>query len=148
VQIPVEKVDRAKLDDPMLLSMVVEVTDAGLFRLATKHGLLARCVHASYLHLPNIGVEAAGMGNVLQNMDGGQWTVYKDADGNWLKGMTLREAAKKSSRFGGQGYSTENCCGCKGKCDSRRCNCLAHQRYCTSSCHPRNICCSNKPPTS
>jgi hypothetical protein len=43
----------------------MHVTDAILFRLATKHGLLARCVHASYLNLPNIGVEAPGMGNVL-----------------------------------------------------------------------------------
>jgi hypothetical protein len=80
----------------------IHVTDDGLYhRFVTKHGLLARCVHASYLHLPNIGVEAAGMGSVLQNMDGGQRTVYKDVHGKWLKEMTIRLAARKSSRFCG-----------------------------------------------
>jgi hypothetical protein len=65
----------------------MQVTDAGLFRQSTASW--QDKVHASYLHFPNIRMEAACMGNVLQNMDGGQWTVYKDVYGTWLKGMTV-----------------------------------------------------------
>lgn len=65
----------------------------------------------------------------------------EDAFKEW-KGMSTiseREAARRTSKIGGQGFIE---CSCVGKCNTNFCSCKKHGRSCTSHCHKRNNNCT------
>jgi len=66
----------------------------------------------------------------------------EDAFKEW-KGMSKiseREAARKTSKVGGQGFIE---CSCKGKCNTNSCSCKKAGRICNSHCHKGNNNCTN-----
>ena len=55
--------------------------------------------------------------------------------------VTECEAAASTSLVGGQGVKR---CGCRGKCDTKRCACRKEGRFCGSACHGGlHHCCTN-----
>jgi len=51
--------------------------------------------------------------------------------------ITLREAARKYSNLGGQGYDR---CNCTQQCLNKKCKCKAAGKKCNSKCHSNNNC--------
>ncbi|CAI6358245.1 unnamed protein product [Macrosiphum euphorbiae] len=51
--------------------------------------------------------------------------------------ITLREAARKYSNLGGQGYDR---CNCTQQCSNKKCKCKAAGKKCNSKCHSNNNC--------
>lgn len=120
VRVRVPDVDRGRTDGRNILAFVLEVTDANLYKLGTKHGIL------NQLYARN------------------QFTICNE---NFIYGedipqteISLRECARLSSKTGGQGYSR---CGCKGGCKSDKCKCCKEKKLCNSKCHQSGSC-SNK----
>jgi hypothetical protein len=132
VMVPLDDVDRTKVDGANLIGVVVTISkDNATCRVAVKQGVLKRA-YAYHVIKP---VPPAS--NNLDAMD------LREAYEGWrsLPRLTEREAAKHISSVGGQGILH---CNCKGPCTTGRCTCKAAGRLCTSRCHRNNNHCKNK----
>jgi len=112
---------------PNLTCVVVEVTKSGKYRLACKVGVMI-----TLYGMNRISVVKTGTKELLG---------LEDAFKEW-KGMSTiseREAARRTSKIGGQGFIE---CSCVGKCNTNFCSCKKHGRSCTSHCHKRNNNCT------
>ncbi len=117
----------------------VQITEKGLFRLATKKGVVRPCYCASSLQLVDssvITLASMGLDGLLDN----DMAALKDESGNWKEIHPLRTHARSVSMTGGQGMTR---CSCTGKCDTRSCSCKKAGRECNSRCHRNNTKCLN-----
>jgi len=131
VQVPLDDVDRDRVDNPTLTLVVLElvkVTRRTMYRLGCKVGPMQNLYARSYIRpVPRMTPKALSLDNVLAN--------YKS-----MPTCTERKAARIVSPTGGQGMIS---CQCKGKCDTKRCKCKAAGRICNSRCHKGNGKCCN-----
>ena len=125
----VADVDRGKLSNPTLMCVVVEITDAGSYRLATRAGVLPTTYFRGDLmkYKGGVSLNAFGLDKVLK-----QWKT--------MEKVCVRAAHGQTSVSGMQGMSK---CSCIGKCDTQRCSCVKAGRKCNSRCHPRSTRCEN-----
>ena len=131
VQIVIPINDRAKTDPHCLIGVVVEVLEkSSTCRIATKGGVLDRCI--AYHYLKQLPPESNDV--ILHDLE----TELQSWKG--LPKISLRTASRMQSMVGGQGFSK---CTCKGKCDSKRCGCLKKGLNCTARCHKGNKMCTN-----
>jgi len=132
VMVPLDDVDRTKVDGANLIGVVVTINKLNATcRVAVKQGVLAR---AYAYHVIRPVPEAS---NNLDAMD------LRDAYVSWrsLPRVTEREAARFVSSVGGQGMLH---CNCKGTCTTGKCTCKAAGRLCSSRCHRNSKTCKNK----
>jgi len=132
VLVPLDDVDRTKVDGGNLTGIVVSVnTLNSSCRVAVAQGLLHR---AYAYHALKLLPEASN--NIdLNNL--------RDAYENYLSlpRLTEREAARYVSSVGGQGIVH---CNCRSDCTKNSCLCKKVNRLCTSCCHRNNNKCKNK----
>ncbi|XP_063411146.1 KRAB-A domain-containing protein 2-like [Mytilus trossulus] len=119
VIIPIPQYDRAPTDQRNIQGVVVEVGHFG-YRVGTIAGNLS-------------GVLSR---NQLESISDSSLSVTQIPD---LQ-LSLREAVKKNSKTGGQGYLS---CKCKGGCNNSKCKCKKQNVLCNSRCHG-SLTCSNK----
>jgi hypothetical protein len=132
VMVPLDDVDRTKVDGANLIGVVVTINKLNATcRVAVKQGILKRA-YAYHVIKP---VPAAS--NNLDAMD------LREAYEGWrsLPRLTEREAARYISSVGGQGMLH---CNCKGTCTTGKCTCKAAGRLCSSRCHKNSKTCKNK----
>jgi len=132
VLVPLDDVDRTKVDGANLCGVVVTVNkDKSTCRVAVKQGLL----HRAYVYHKLKPVPKAS--NNLDALD------LREAFEDWrsLPKITEREAARFVSSVGGQGIIH---CNCRGKCTTNSCACRKTGRLCSSRCHRNNNECKNK----
>lgn len=127
VQYNLANFDLAKVDKKVLTCVVVDVRtfksgNACTYKIATKHGVLDKWIHHSYL-TPKPGL-------TRKQMD------LDKAYAKWrgMPSLPQRSLAIFASIVGGQGMGKKSC-GCKGKCNTRTCSCFKAGRHCGSSCH-------------
>ena len=131
VLVPLDDVDRTKVDGPGIAGVIVSIDKAkSSCRVAVKQGVLHRAyVYHSLKPVPKDS-------NNLDVMD------LRDAYDNWrsLPKITEREAARYVSSVGGQGIVH---CNCRGSCLTMSCSCKKAGRLCSSRCHRNSKCCKN-----
>ena len=128
VRVPVDRVDRGKIDISTVPGVVCEVTEHNMYRIAVKGGVLQNVYNRADIYLtPDMTAAAFGLNDVLD-----RW--------NESKRIGMREALKAHSLFGGQGHLH---CNCKTKCDGGRCACKKANVICNSRCHV-GILCNNR----
>lgn len=120
VKIPIPSVDRSKVDAKNILGLVLEVTDDGYYKLGTLNGTI-NCLFS-------------------RNQISDCKESFLRAEDIPNKEISLREASRKESRTGGQGYVH---CSCKQKCSNKKCKCNANGIKCNSKCHS-SLPCTNK----
>ena len=129
VRIAAPDVDRARGDPTSIVAIIVETNRKGMYRLATKHGVITPMFfRASIDAVPNSCAGNHNMESVLQN-----W--------NTLPKISVPTAVRRQSLFGGQGFLR---CNCKGNCTGSRCKCKKAGKLCGSRCHKKSLTCSNK----
>ena len=131
VLIPLDDVDRTKVDGANLAGVVVSMSKLkSTCRVAVKQGVLKR---AYVYHVLKPVPEAS---NNLDAMD------LREAYENWrsLPMITEREAARFISSVGGQGIIH---CNCRGSCTTNGCSCKKAGRLCSSRCHRNSKNCKN-----
>lgn len=101
VKVRVPDVDRGRTDGRNILAFVLEITDANLYKLGTKNGILNQLYARNQFTICN------------------EKFIY--AEEIPQSEISLRECARKLSKTGGQGYSR---CGCK----SDKCKCRKEKR--------------------
>ena len=124
VLVPLDDVDRTKVDGPGIAGVIVSIDNAkSSCRVAVKQGVLHRAyVYHSLKPVPKDS-------NNLDVMD------LRDAYDNWrsLPKITEREAARYVSSVGGQGIVH---CNCRGSCQTTMsCLCKKAGRLCSFRCH-------------
>ena len=131
VLVPLDDVDRTKVDGGNLCGVVVSMNQNSICRVAVQQGLL----HRGYVYHSLQVVPDTANDIDLHNL--------RDAFENWrsLPKLTEREAAKYVSSVGGQGIIH---CNCRGECKSNQCSCKRAGRLCSSRCHRNNSKCQNK----
>jgi len=133
VLVPLDDVDRTKVDGANLAGVVVSMSKLkSTCRVAVKQGVL----HRAYAYHALKPVPTAS--NNLDAMD------LRDAYENWrsLPQLTEREAARFVSSVGGQGIVH---CNCRGSCLTNSCSCKKANRLCSSRCHRNSKNCKNTP---
>ena len=132
VLVPLDDVDRTKVDGGNLCGVVVSVNKLNsTCRVAVAQGLL----HRAYVYHALKLVPEASNNIDLNNL--------RDAYDNYrsLPKLTEREAARYVSSVGGQGMVS---CNCRGDCTTNSCSCKKANRLCSSRCHRNNNKCKNK----
>lgn len=131
VHVPLNDVDRTKVDSGNLLGIIVKVDKTrSQARVAVRDGLLKSWYVFHKLSI----VRGAGNNPSLFGLSLVGWDD--------LKVITEREAARQVSLVGGQGKGLVTCL-CKGKCNSNHCSCFKNSRICGSACHRNNFKCVN-----
>ena len=122
--------DRAKVDTPTMLAVVVAKPGATVYTIATSKGYLDKNISKSYLRVPDppLDPKLVGLAGVVEK--------YRAND---LPKLTVREFARTDSLVGGPGIRR---CGCKkGNCNN--CTCSKAGAKCHSGCacaKERNCC--------
>jgi hypothetical protein len=132
VLVPLDDVDRTKVDGGNLCGVVVSVNKINSScRVAVAQGLLHRAYAYHALKL----LPEASNDIDLNNL--------RDAYENYLSlpRLTEREAARYVSSVGGQGIVH---CNCRSDCTKNSCSCKKANRLCSSRCHRNNNKCKNK----
>ena len=132
VLVPLDDVDRTKVDGGNLCGVVVSVNKLNsTCRVAVAQGLL----HRAYVYHALKLLSEASNDIDLNNL--------RDAYDNYrsLPRLTEREAARYVSSVGGQGMVS---CNCRGDCTKNSCSCKKANRLCSSRCHRNNNKCKNK----
>jgi hypothetical protein len=132
VLVPLDDVDRTKVDGGNLSGVVVSVNKLNSnCRVAVAQGLLHRAYAYHALKL----LPKASNDIDLNNL--------RDAYENYrsLPRLTEREAARFVSSVGGQGIVH---CNCRSDCTKNTCSCKKANRLCSSRCHRNNNKCKNK----
>ena len=131
VLVPLDDVDRTKVDGGNLCGVVVSVNKLNSScRVAVAQGLLHRAYAYHALKL----LPTASNNIDLNNL--------RDAYENYrsLPRVTEREAARFVSSVGGQGIVH---CNCRSDCTKNSCSCKKANRLCSSRCHRNNNKCKN-----
>ena len=127
--VPIDRVDRSKIDPKRLPCIVVEVTPKQQYRLACKAGVLDMVLNrGDFAYEPNKTPVFYQLQDALQN-----WRT--------MKKVSIRTGSGHIAPSGGQGHYH---CSCNGICDSKRCACVKGGHKCNSRCHPKNTRCRNK----
>ena len=121
VLLPVFEFDRGRLDTRNIPGVVSEVTEHGLYRIATRHGVVNTTYSRNQLY--KSGCQLLDLEDTIPEVH------------------SFRKIASLHSPLGGQGYST---CFCQSACNSRRCACRKSGTLCQSHYHPRNSNSKNK----
>jgi hypothetical protein len=132
VLVPLDDVDRTKVDGGNLCGVVVSVNKLNSScRVAVAQGLLHRAYVYHALKLLPKGSNDIDLNNL------------RDAYDNYLSlpRLTEREAARYVSSVGGQGIVS---CNCRSDCTKQSCSCKKANRLCSSRCHRNNNKCKNK----
>jgi hypothetical protein len=132
VMVPLDDVDRTKVDGGSLCGVVVSINKLNSScRVAVAHGLL----HRAYVYHKLKVLPKASNDIDLNNL--------RDAYNNYrsLPKLTEREAARYVSSVGGQGIIH---CNCRTDCTKNSCSCKKANRLCSSRCHRNNNKCKNK----
>lgn len=128
VQIGLDDVDRAKLDNPNATCVVVEQVGKSTYKIANKAGVYKEHVDRAYLTLmSNTTAALVGLAHIVHEWRG-------------MPSIGIRAIAASLSHAGGQGMVR---CSCTGTCMSGKCACLKAGRFCNSRCHKRNHQCEN-----
>ena len=130
IRIPVDKVDRGKMDHNCVPGVIVAVTEHTQYRVVCKAGLFKQTFHRSSFYVES--------GRTALQYD------LHDALTDWEnkpKVQSIRTALAAISMMGGQGHIH---CSCTTLCDTARCTCKKANLLCNSRCHKSNTCCSNK----
>lgn len=134
VSIPIQNVDRAKVDATCATCVIVEQVIVGetkmmKYRLACTAGVLKSLRARTNLRpIPHVTPELMGLDDALQN-----WRSMPE--------VGERACSRNLSAVGGQGLVH---CLCRGKCDGLKCSCKKAGRECNSRCHKNNSKCKNK----
>lgn len=118
VKVPVPLIDRGKVDQKNIIGVVMERTDAGLYKIGTKHGVLDHLYTRVQIHPCKTS-----------------FLTLDDVKKDDL--ISLRGANKKDSKFGGQGFVK---CTCKQGCQTKHCFCKKNGLLCNSKCHSSSNC--------
>lgn len=133
VKIP--DVDKPKIGPRNVLAVVLEVNEAGFYRLDFEILILA-------FDFNRIGTKDGQLPNWYSRNQLGPtseaFIFASDVPNSQLQ--SLRSAVASSSITGGQGVTK---CNCKGQCDNNRCSCKKAGLQCNSRCHKSSLC-SNK----
>jgi hypothetical protein len=132
VLVPLDDVDRTKVDPGNLIGVVVSTDKKNsTCRVAVKQGLL----HRAYVYHAVKTVDPTSNNIDLHDL--------RDAFENYrsFPKLTERAAAKFISSVGGQGIIH---CMCRGECNTNSCSCKKANRQCSSRCHRNNSRCKNK----
>lgn len=135
VLVPLDDVDRCKVDGGCLCGVVVSINKSkSTCRVAVEHGLL----HRAYVYHSLKAVPPTSNNIDAMNL--------REAYDSWrsLPKITEREAARFISSVGGQGMVH---CNCRGACTTNGCSCRKAGRLCSSRCHRNSKCCENKQDT-
>jgi Fe-S-cluster formation regulator IscX/YfhJ len=117
----IHEVDRGRCEFPNVHAVVLEVNEAGMYKLGTKQGLIK-------------GVYSRNQFDPLPER------LLLVSDVNQETEVALRSAANKQSQGGGQGFVK---CGCIKTCQANNCKCRKNNQYCNSRCHKGSKCCLN-----
>ena len=129
VLVPVDKVDRSKVDFLRIPGIIVEITLHERCRIAVKGGVIKFVIGREGFVI-DTNKTAASYGLVESYIN---WRTAKK--------ISLREAMSHISAVGGQGFTQ---CHCKGNCLKNICSCLKAGLKCNSRCHPSSrLCCNN-----
>ncbi len=126
VLVPLEDVDKAKVDAQNLTGVIVEIdTNKMLARVVVKLGLLKQWY--SYHKLTRV----VGKGNNIELLG------LQEAYLRWglMKVISEWEVSRNESLVGGRGSKGDVTCNCKSACNSNHCSCFRAGRICTSACH-------------
>ena len=127
VQLALEDVDRAKLDNMNATLVVVEQVQNS-YRVANRSGVYSSLVSRANLRpVPNTTAQLVGLANVELEWGG-------------MPRVGIRRIAASLSHAGGQGMLK---CTCYGDCTTGRCACVKANRLCNSRCHKANSSCKN-----
>ena len=121
VAVPIPLVDRGRGDPRNILGIILSVDENDMYVIGTRAGVLAGKYSRNQFSLcpqPILKIEDMNRENVV----------------------SLREAVKFMSNFGGQGFTK---CNCAGNCSSKRCKCFKSDLKCNSRCH-NSLSCKNK----
>ena len=121
VMVHLPEVDRGRCEFPNVHAVVVEVNEAGMYKLGTKQGLLK-------------GVYSRNQFEPLPE----PLLLVTDVDKETE--IALRSAANKQAQGGGQGFVK---CGCVKTCQANNCKCKKNNQFCNSRCHKGSKCCLN-----
>jgi hypothetical protein len=134
VQVPLVKVDRAKVDCPHLTGVIVFVSwDKGMVKVGVKDGMLKGWYAYHRLnHVKGMANNAAFHGLEHRLKD---WIM--------APALTEREADHAESLVGGHGKGMV-ICSCKGKCNINSCSWKKAGRICSSACHRNKFICVNR----
>ena len=121
VKLPLKWMDKSRLDGGYIVGVVVEVTIGGRLRVACKAGVIDHCFCRSQL----TRLEGVSNNRKLHFLE----RAYNEYQG--LPKVAMRHAARWVSQTGGQGIKR---CGCKGKCDTKRCKCRKYGVKCGNHC--------------
>ncbi len=119
VIIPVPQYDRGPTDPRNIRGVIQDVSEYG-YRVGTQAGILS-----GYLSR-----------NQIEQVTGSSLT----SDVVPSVQVSLREASRKLSKTGGQGFLS---CKCKGGCKTSKCKCKKSNVMCNSRCHG-SMTCANK----
>ena len=119
VIIPIPQFDRGPTDHRNIRGVVMEVNEFG-YRIGTQAGTLSG-------YLSRNQFEEVSESSLTSDM-------VPSAE------ISLREAVKRLSKTGGQGFLS---CKCKGGCKTSKCKCKKSNVLCNSRCHS-SMTCSNK----
>ena len=113
VRVFLQEVDRGRCEFPNILAVVTDITEQGLFKLATREGYLNSFYSRNQFEvLPSRHL-------LLEEVDTSQ-------------SRPLRSAANNQSQGGGQGFTK---CGCTRSCQAGNCKCYKNSVLCNSRCH-------------
>ena len=132
VTMKIPKVDRGHCDTQRLPGIVVEVTEHDGFyfhKVAVKGGVLQSALTRAELE-HEVHIQPPAFDGLTTLID-----IWRT-----LPTISLREAVRKISLTGGQGFLR---CSCKGGCLTRRCACRKANMKCNSRCHASNGQCRN-----
>ena len=130
VTVAISAKDRAVTDPPRMEAKIIGIPHENRYRLKTEYGTLTNFYPTSELNL----VPRELLDSVLARM-----TTSKNSSLT----MTLHAAAALRSPASHVPVK----CGCKNKCDTRRCNCVKAKVQCTQYYHSGHLNCSNLPST-
>ncbi|MCJ1471150.1 hypothetical protein MMC07_009798 [Pseudocyphellaria aurata] len=122
--------DRAVNDPPKMEAEIVAIPHENHFRLQTEYRVLANHYPTSELNL----VPPELLEPLVARLSGSNKPP-----------LTLTLHAAAALRSPASSLSVK--CGCKSKCDTRRCICVKSHVQCTQYCHSGHLDCSNLPPT-
>lgn len=120
VKVPLPPAYRGPTDPPCIVGVVVHIGNGGRHRIAFKNGVLRTTMYRADLEeVLHQTPEQHGLEDVVR-----KWASLPLVD--------LNAAAKKISICRGFGET----CNCKGKCNTKHCDCVSSNRLCSSLCHP------------
>ncbi len=129
VLVPVNNVDRTKVDGAGIVGVVVESNEKHASCCVAVNAGVLNCLYV-YHKLRAVAKHSNDrMLNGLEEVFQG-WMV--------LPKITEREAARSESIVGRQGMRR---CNCKGECNANRCACRKANQECNSQCHKGNVKC-------